>query len=118
MGLPVKLLVEHHNYNMCQRAGVDCECREGERVEVVVLCPFLGEVNKCILLWGKPCPMPPGLLQALLVEYQQCSAVLFCCFAKGYDVHIINKASARSWDGKGVANINEVSIVDREYDWE
>ncbi len=60
--------------------------------------------------------MPSDTLQALLMNSLHCSAVLLCQFAIGQGVHIVNKTSPRGWESWGVADLNEVSIVEEGYD--
>ncbi len=66
--LPAEFLVEYLSSNMHCWAGIKCEGKRDEGAGAVVLCPYLGEVHKEILLWGNRCPMPPDPLQALLVN--------------------------------------------------
>ncbi len=79
-----------------------------------MLCPYLSEVHKDNPLWCKRCPMPFGLLQATLVNSFKHSAVLLCQNAKSQGIHIVNKASPRSWEGQGVVGFDKVGNVEEE----
>ncbi len=60
--------------------------------------------------------MPPGPLQAPLMDGLQRSAVLLHGFAKCQGVHDVDKASPRGWEGRGVADFDKVGIVEEEED--
>jgi hypothetical protein len=60
--LPAEFLVEYDTQYTSRRARMDHRRRQNEKTDVVVLCPYFGEVHKDILLWGKRCSMFPGPL--------------------------------------------------------
>ncbi len=58
--------------------------------------------------------MPPGQLQALLIDGLQHSAVFLCQFALGQSIQIVGKAGSKRWEGHGVASPYLVGIVEEE----
>ncbi len=116
VGLPGEFLVEYHTLKTHRRARVDSRGGRGKGAGAVVLCPCFGEMLRDLLLWGKTCPIPPGPLQALLMNSSECSAVLFGQFSKGRCIHILNKASLRSREGRGVVSFDKVGVVEEKWE--
>ncbi len=114
--LPAEFLVKYHAQNSRRRAGMDCGGGQDKGAGAVMLCPCLSEVHENILLWGKRGPMPPGPLQAALMDHLQHSAVLLHRFVECQVVHIVNKAGPRGWESQGVADFDKVGIVKEEED--
>jgi hypothetical protein len=56
-----------------------------------------------------PCP-----LQATLVNHLHHSAVLFYLFFSDQSIHIVDKACPRGWNGQGIADLDEVGILNKE----
>ncbi len=93
MWLPAEFLAKYHAKNASRRSGAYCGSRQSQGAEGVVLCPCLGEVHKGILIMGKTMPMLSCSLQAPFMDHLQCSEVLFCHFAIGRGIHMVDKAS-------------------------
>ncbi len=51
MRLLAEFFVEYHTQNTRRRARMNSRSMNNQEAVVVVLCPYLGEVNKDILLW-------------------------------------------------------------------
>ncbi len=57
------------------------------------------------------CPVQRPLMESLL-----CSAVLLYCLVKSQSVHVVRRANFCSWEGEGVADVNQVGVVEEEKD--
>ncbi len=52
----------------------------------------------------------------VLARFSLDTAVLLHGFAKCQGIHVVNKAGPRGWEGRGVAGIHKVGIVEEEKD--
>ncbi len=75
---------------------------------------FLGEVNKDIFVGGKGSTMHVSPCQTATMNVFQNRTGLLSALPKSQNICIINKTNTSGRKIRGVANINEISIVEKE----